>query len=302
MNDVVIQQDSLQVTVAMPAAVRSLLDRARDECAVADLIVIESAGDAQVAADEMNAYKQRSAQIEAEMKKVVEPAMQIITTARGWFQPTITLYREAEANVKRRLIDYRTQEEERVRRERVLADAAARKAQQEAEQKAAAERAQAEETARQERQRAADLERQRQAAVEAGNQIAASAAAAEAAAAQERAQAVLENAQQTSMQLQLEAQASVPAVPDGPVKIDGFTTRENFKARLRQGVEEENLPAMLIEGITGIPRATFVRPELMCLLEVDWTALHKLAKAQKKSMNVPGVEAYDARIAAGSRK
>jgi ATPase subunit of ABC transporter with duplicated ATPase domains len=171
-------------------------------------------------------------------------------------------------------------------------EAEERRARQEADAKAAAERARAEEQAAAARKLAEEAEAKRVAAVAEGNKRAAAAAAAEKAKQEEQARSVIENGEAKAMELQLAAAAApTTVVAPEPVKLAGFSTRENWVAEFAAGMREDDVKLALCQAIAG------GRPDLLALLAIDMPAANRLAKAQKKNMHAPGLQAVNRPVA-----
>ena len=212
-----------------------------------------------------------------------------------WFAPPLADYETGRALLGAKVQAWMIAERERVAREKAFAEECARKTRQEAEREAAAVRARADEAAAAERRRAAEAEQRRLEAVAAGDKKAAEKAAADVAKAAERAAAVQENAAAKAAQVMVEAAASAPQPVAEAAKIAGTAMRENWVAKLKPGVTEEQALAQIVAAAAG-------NPQLLGLLKLDMSALNKLAKALKKAMDVPGYVAEDEPILAGKRK
>ncbi len=229
----------------------------------------------------------------------VRPAKEIIQNAEALFDPAITSLTEAETFLKDELLKFDAE----CRR---LADEAQRKRQEEeraarqkAEQEAAAVRAKAEAEAREKARQAAEAEQRRQTAEREGNAKVAREEAAKKARLDEQEKAARENGDAKALEMELAASAAptTTVVPE-PVKLAGLSTRENWVAELEPGVDLDEAAIRVVEAITGIPRAQFKRSDLMAGLSIEMPVFNKLAKAQKKNMNVPGLVAVNRPVAA----
>jgi len=247
---------------------------------------IDSADMANVANADMRGAITRVAEIKALKAGFVAPAKTIIANAEALFDPAIeaqTLF----AKGLRGKLEVWTVEQRRIADEaRRVAEAEERRLRQEAEAKAAAERAKAEQQAADQRRQAAEAEERRKAAEAEGNAKAAAAAAAEAARLQEKAAATLENGEAKAAEAVMSAQAAVPVVA-APEKVAGFSLRDNWKGELLPGKTERDAIALIVDAIPD------GRTDLLALLKLDMSAADKLAKALKKSMNVPGMQAVN---------
>lgn len=229
----------------------------------------------------------------------VRPAKEIIANAEALFDPAITSLAQAETFLKDELLKYdaeckRLADEARRRREEEE-----RAARQKAEQEAAAVRAKAEAESREKARLAAEAEERRQTAIREGNAKAAREEAAKKARLEEQSKAALENGEAKALETELAASAAPTAtiVPE-PVKLAGLSTRENWVAELAAGVDAEEAALRVVEAITGTPRAQWARRDLMAGVSIEMSVFNKLAKAQKKNMNVPGLAAVNRPVAA----
>lgn len=263
--------------------------------ALAQVWEIDSAEMAQAASDQRAEWAQQIDEIKKARADFLDPAKRILEAAARWFNPPIEDRESGRKVLGDKLLTWNEKEKARIAAERAQREEEARKARQKAEQEAAAARARAEEQAREERRRADEAEERRRQAEAEGNARAAAAAAAEAAKAKERAEAVVENANARAEQAHVEAAAMALAPKVVETKIHGSTVRENWVAVLRQGMSEDQAKALIV-------KAAATNPQLLGLIDIDVSALNKLAKALKGAMDVPGYEAKDVPVLAGSRK
>lgn len=256
---------------------------------------------ADVANKELKSVKGRIAAIEKIRDAFIAPGLQIIETAKGFFNPPLKALKESEAFLKTELLSYSDrveaarQEAERARREEE------RLARQKAEQEAAAARARAEAAAAEQRRKAEEAEAARRKAEQEGNARAAAAAAAAKAKAEEAERAAIENGEAKATQaiLTASAQPSTAVAPVEAPKLAGFSTRDNWVAEIAQDVSDESyLVRLLVAQIAGVNPASLARPELLALLAYESKAANKLAKALKSGMNVRGLVARNKPVAA----
>lgn len=296
MNAPVTAAEQFSIVLATTPDLMSEIGQHNGVIDIAKAYVIDSHDMAKAAVSERNGWLKAIDMLKARRKKFIEPAEKIIENAKELFNPTITGLENAIAMLNGGLIEWDRKEKARVVLENQQREEAARKARQEAEQKAAVERARAEEQAAAERRKAADAEEARKKAVAEGNARAAAAAAAEGAKAREREQAALENGAAKATEAHLAAAAvTTAAAPVEQLKLDGNTMRSNWTYRLQKGLTEDQAKAQ-------IAAACAARPELLAFLKIDTAALGKGAKTFKKAFNVPGYEAFDDPVAAGSKK
>jgi len=279
---------NLSVVLQMDEGTKAALTADENVAAMLDSYVIDSKAMADIANRDMRESMARIEEIKALKAGFVAPAKQIIANAEALFDPAINA-RLAFATGLRRKLEMFTVEQKR------LADEAKRKAEeeerrrrQEAEAAAAAERARAEQQAAEQRRQAAEAEEARKKAEAEGNKRAAAAAAAQAAKLQEKATATLANADAKATEALMAAQAALP-LASAPLqeKVAGFSLRDNWKAELLPGKTERDAIALIVAAVAA------GRSDLLALLKLDMTAADKLAKALKKAMNVPGMEAVN---------
>lgn len=290
LNDV---EPQLSVSLHMTQDTRASLLSGERALSIAQSFEIDSTEMAQAATSERNSMAKRIDQIKALRKEFIEPAQKIMDNANALFNPAIKSLEDGRKLLADGLLEWQRKEQARVDLENARIAAEARKLRQEAEQKAAAEHARAEEQAREARRQADEAEARRKQAEAEGNTRAAAAAAAEAAKASERAAAAQENGAAKAAQAHAVAVA-VEAVPMATVgKLSGM--RSKWVAKLNKNETEESAKALIILAAAD-------NPMLMGLLDVNMSALNKMAGALKTAMQVPGFTAVDEPIIAGSRK
>ena len=309
--------DKIEVAVMVTPEIQQAI-RGTGALAVAQAYDIDSADMAQALADERRMWAKRIDRLEAMKKDLIAPAKEALDKMRErlskWFDAPLQDLVQARELAGQKLLAWEKSEQERVAREKAVAEAEARRVRQEADAKAAAERARAEEAARVEHHKAVAAEAERQRQVEEaerqrreGNAKAAAeaerkakAAAAEAAKAQEKEQAAIENGEAKAQQATMEAAARVSStVVTEAVKISGQAMKDNWLAELRPGTTIEQATLAICKDIAA------GRVDLLPLVEVNTAPrgpLNKLAAALKGAMNVPGFVAVNKQTIAGARK
>lgn len=248
--------------------------------------------------EELKAIKQRIAKV-AELKAgFVAPAKQIIASAEAFFNPALEALAGAEIYLKGELTRFSDEQKRLVDEARKKQEAELRAARQKAEAEAAAARAKAEQEAKELARQAQEAEAARAKAESEGNAKEAAKRAAEAAKREEEARITRADGERKAAQLELAAAAVAPTitVPE-PTKLAGFSTRDNWKAEFADDFDADKVRVAIIAAIAGVPAANFPRSDLVPLLEYDAKAGDKLAKALKKSMNVPGLVAANRSVA-----
>jgi hypothetical protein len=246
---------------------------------------------------ELRSVKATIARVKEQKDGFVAPAKQIIANAHALFDPAIQALVAAEMHLKGQLTAYTEREDKRLEDARRAREAEERAARQKAAEDAAAVLARAEQEAQQRAREAAEAEARRKAAEDAGNDRAAKAAAAEKAKAEEQARAAIENGAAKAAEATLAASAfPANAVVPERVKIDGYSTRENFVAELDTGCTEDIAKDRIVAAIAA------GRTDLRPLLALDMVAANRLAKALKGSMNVPGLRAVDRPVGTSRKK
>lgn len=283
----------MSVQLTMTPELATELQREQGALAVARAYIIDSPEMAIEANKELKLVKARITRLKELKSGFVAPAKQIIANAEALFDPAIDANLLAETFLKGQLTDFDAKQRQLADEARRAREAEERRARQEAEAKAAAERARAEEQAKEARRQAEEAEAARRKAESDGNARAAAAAAAEAAKALARAHAATENGEAKAQQMELAASAMPSSVVEHEaVKLEGFSTRENWVAELVDGFDEDRVKREVCAAIgTG-------RSDLLALVKLDLPAANRLAKALKRSMNVPGLKAVNRPVAA----
>lgn len=290
----------LSVTLTVTPQLVAELQRESGALELARAYTIVDDDDARAANGELKARIAAIEWLENRKAGFVRPAHEIVANAEALFDEPINQNKLAVKDLKTRLLAYTTEKQRLADEARRQADETARKARQEAEAKAAAERARAEEIAAGARREAEEAEARRKQAEAEGNARAAAAAASDAAKATAKAESVVENAEAKAQETILTAAAAPAVVAAPPVKLAGFSTRDNWTAEVAPGfTEEQALRAIVVACAGGNPMTE--RTDLLAMLKLDMSAAGKLAKALKGAFNVPGLVAVNRPVAA-SRK
>lgn len=272
--------------------------------------VIETGDDAQLAAAELSNLKGRIKALEARRAKFIEPAKLIIGEAETLFGVPIKALEDASAHVNGKLLEFREAERQRVERERREQQERERRDREEAARKAAAERARAEEAERQRREAArrqeeeaerqqAEADRLRRESFDKSKKERDAAerearkreedarrAREKQAAEEEAARQARERGEREAIRIQQDAEARTGQVVEDAPKVKGFSDRKNWKCELdTDKCADDSAAIRLIAAALG------ERPEYVSYLELNWTALHKQAKAVEHNFNIPGLVA-----------
>jgi hypothetical protein len=275
--------EKFEIAIPVSEDTRKALKGGDSAVNIAKSFTIDSPEMAQVAADRRALITKQITHFEDMRKSLIAPAMQIVESARGIFNPTINGLKEAKDILGKKLTVWTQEEQKRIDEENRRREEEARKARQEAERKAAEAKAEAEARERAARKAEEEADAKRKAAEEAGNKRAAEAAARAAARAREEAANAQENAEAKSVEAQTHAAAVVEAArPEQRAKVSGFGTRENWIAEVEKGKTEQDV-------IKAIAANLEQRPDLIGLLSLDMKAANKLAKALKSHFSVPGL-------------
>ena len=243
---------------------------------------IDSPDLAETVNTDLQQIKAAGKKIDEIRKSIVKPLDEARANAQAFFVPAIEALKSAETHCKNLLINWNEKVEAERREAERRRQETERRARQEAETRAAAERAKAAEMAREERRKAEEAEVARQKAVAEGNVKAATKAAAEAAIAQERARTVVNNAEAKISNDEASAPVLVAAQAPTP-QTKGLSVRTKWKSRTLSKTE--------------LIKAAAADPQYEAMLLVNEKAADAAANAFKKDFNIPGLEAYEERIA-----
>jgi hypothetical protein len=284
---------ALTVSLTLPDDMRVQLSEGERALELVKTYQIEDADTARAVADEMNRYKRVIVFLKGWREKFLAPAKQQVETANEFFNPGIKGYEGAEAQCKRLLADWDAREQKRVALENAQREETARKARQEAEAKAAAETARANKEAEEKRRKAAEEEA-------AGN-------AARAAKLREQAKAAEENGAARATEAHLQAAATAAAmIPVTAQKVSGTQMRDKWVPKIL--VTDLEAKRLIVDAAAGVAivdgKRTLVPPrtELLGVLDLGVSAIRKQAESLHEAFSIPGFEAKNEPIVAGSRK
>lgn len=273
----------LSVTLSLTPEIQASLQEGESALIAVQSYEIADADTANAVAGEMNGYKRAIVRLEDLRKGFLRPAQEIIDNAKALFNPAIDGFKAAEAHCKTLLAGWTDKEQKRVALENLQREEVARKLRQEAEAKAAAELARANEEAAEKRRKA-------EAEAAAGNP-------AKAAKLQEQARAAEENGAARAQEAHLQAAAATTAMPVAQAgKIAGAQMRDKWIAKLLPGHTTFDAKAKIVEAIGK------GRTELLGVLDLNESAIRKMAEGLHEAMNVPGYQAVNEPIVAGSKK
>ena len=244
--------------------------------------LIRSNDDAQAVNADLLAIKTAARNLDGVRKSIVKPLDEARTNAQAFFLPALDALKAAEDHCKRLLLGWQEKLDAERREAQRKAEEEALRLRQKQEAEAAAARAKAEEQAREARRKAEEAEAARQRAIAEGNAKAAAEAAARAAKEQERAVNVIEAAEAKIAHAEQVAPV-IMAAPIAAPEIRGFSSRTVWRAR--------------VTDKAAVIRAAVDRPDIAALLLVDEKAANRLAGALKAALAVPGLEAYEEKLA-----
>lgn len=289
----------MSVSLVMTPELSGELQRDAGALEVAQAYLVDSPELAFAANVELKNVKARIARVEEVKAGFVAPAKQIIANAEAFFDPALEALAQAETFLKGQLTHFAGEQQRQIEDAKKKRDEEARVARQKAEQDAAAARAKAEADAREQDRQARVAEEARAKAEAEGRAKDAAKLAAESAKREEEARQTRENGERKAAALELAgaAAATSTVVPEA-TKLDGFSTRENWKCEFADGFDADKARAWIVAAVAGVTCSEFKRADLLPLLAFDSKASDKLAKALKKSMNVPGLVAVNRPVAA----
>lgn len=291
----------LSVELRMDPEMAKGLDEAAHEVERVAGLVISSDQHAAQVNDELKGIKRRIASVEEWRARFTAPAKSMLEAAAALFNPALASLKQAETIRKDALATYTTEQNrlrEEARRKREAEEAEARRV---AAAKAAEERAKADAEAAALRKKAEDEERKAAELAAAGRGKAAAAAAAKAEQAKTAADAAVFMGNQRAAMAQLTPEAvTAPEVP-APVKLDGFSMRDNWVAERDPAVGDEELVMAIARALVGTAEM-HGRADLLVCLKVDTAAIGRKAKLEKGGMRVPGFRGVNKPVAASSAK
>lgn len=244
--------------------------------------VVESDAQAQTVNVDLQNIKSAAKNLDGIRKSIVKPLDEARSNAQAFFMPALDTLKNAEDHCKRLLLGWQEKIEAARREAQRKADEENRRIRAKQEAEAAAARAKAEEQAREARRKAEEAEAARQKAIAEGNARAAAEAAARAAKEQEKAQLIIEAAE-AKIAYQEQVAPVIAPTPIAAPEIKGFSSRTVWKAR--------------VTDKQALIRSAAERTDIAALLLVDEKAANRLAGALKNALNVPGLEAYEEKVA-----
>lgn len=272
-----------------PNEQQAILQSASTAVAEAKDIVIDSNLLYEEAGGTLAVIKGSIKKIEEAKESLLKPVREVDRAIRALFDPALAVRKEAETTIKRAMLTYSAEQERKAQEARRQAEEVARREREKLEAQAAAERARADQEAAEKRRKAEEADKQQQAAIAAGNARAAATAAAAAAKAREEADAKEAAGMRQQAALSERAQL-VSAQPEEveTAKVKGASIRKKWKARV---TDKATLVAFIGQN-----------PQFLNLIEVDESALNKMAGAMEKNLEstLPGIEVYQEAIL-GSR-
>lgn len=312
-NEVAVQ-GSRVITVNLPSQ-QKMEAKAAGVLATVEALDIDSDGMMEIAADELRGLKKDYSKLEEARKLHVGPLNDEVKFINNFFRTALTCMEQAEGALKRKMLTYQNQQEQKRREEQARIEAEQRAerariaAENAAREKAAreeAERQRAEQQAAQERERAAQAEAARrqaeaQAAIQAGDE----ARAREATRLQIEAEAAAERQRQAAAQADADAAAAVEsaaqqnaandivaAVMTAPVlsiapKLSGVSTKGTYKGKCT--------------SLLDLVRFIAKHPEHVNLVKANETAINQIAKAQREACQIDGILVWEDRVLAARR-
>lgn len=263
---------------------------------LAESYVIDCHEVAETAAAEILTINKQIAGIKTMYEDLAREPKSTLAKLKAWFMPGITEREEAIDIIKNRLKGWDAQERTRIAVENKQREEAAAKIRREAEAKARAEEERAQQIARDKQREADEQEAKRKQAEAEGNTRAASAAAAARGRAEQEAAAALNVGAAKAEQHHLSAAAATTsAAPVEQAKVAGSTMRDNWIAKLKPDTTETQAKALIVA-------AAATNPMLLGVIEINESALNKLAKGLHEAFDVPGYVAVNDRLVAGKRK
>lgn len=91
----------------------------------------------------------------------------------------------------------------------------------------------------------------------------------------------------------------VPSVVIAPTFEAAIEMRDNWKARVKSAPSERQNKKLFIQYVA---KNCAQNPGLLELIQIDESALNKMAKAQKESLTMPGIEPYNDKIPVSPRR
>ena len=263
---------------------------------LAESYVIDCHEVAETAAAEILTINKQIAGIKTMYEDLGREPKSTLSKLKAWFMPGITEREMAIDIIKERLKGWDAQERTRIAVENKQREEAAAKIRREAEARARAEEDRAQQIARDKQREADEQEAKRKQAEADGNTRAAAAAAAARGRAEQEAAAAFNVGAAKAEQHHLAAAASaIGAAPVEQARVAGATMRDNWIAKLKPDTTEAQARALIVTAAAN-------NPMLLGVIEINESALNKLAKGLHEAFDVPGYVAVNDRLIAGKRK
>ena len=263
---------------------------------LAESYVIDCHEVAETAAAEILTINKQIAGIKTMYEDLGREPKSTLSKLKAWFMPGITEREMAIDIIKERLKGWDAQERTRIAVENKQREEAAAKIRREAEARARAEEDRAQQIARDKQREADEQEAKRKQAEADGNTRAAAAAAAARGRAEQEAAAAINVGAAKAEQHHLAAAASaIGAAPVEQARVAGATMRDNWIAKLKPDTTEAQARALIVTAAAN-------NPMLLGVIEINESALNKLAKGLHEAFDVPGYVAVNDRLIAGKRK
>lgn len=257
-----------------------LLKTAQTSVAPINTAIIQSSNDYEIVAGGVSRLQREIKDIEDFRMSITRPLDVAKKTIMDKFRGALDLRATAVAHGKRLMIAFREAEEHKRREEQRRIDELARKERARLAAEAAAVEAKARQQAEEARRQAAEAEQARLRAVAEGNAKAAAAAAERNAKLAERADALESAGIEKAAELATISELVVaPTVISEATKVAGQSIRRIWKAR----VTDKQLFLLAVAN----------NPQYTNLVDVNQSALDRLAKALEGNFKVDGAEAYN---------
>lgn len=263
---------------------------------LAQSYVIDCADMANQAAAEILTFNKQIAGIKVMYEDLAAEPKSTLAKLKAWFLPGVKEREEAVGILKDRLKGWNEQETARIALENKKRQDEADRVRREAEARARAEEERAKQVARDKQAEADRQEALRVQAEAEGNKRAAAAAAAAKGKAEQEAAAAVHVGAAKAEQHHLEAATAVSAAaPIQQAKVAGAGMRDNWIAELLPDTTEAQAKALIVS-------AAATNQMLLGVIEINESALNKLAKGLHEAFNVPGYRAVNDRKVTGKHK
>lgn len=240
----------------------------------AEALVIDCPEMMDLATSETQAVKARLSDLETMRKAITRPIDEAKAKIMDLFRPAKETYERTEKILKDKMVAYQLAERRKAEEEQRKRDEEARQARLAAEREAAAKEAAAQAEAER-------LKHEAEEAARAGD-------AGKAAELEVAAQQTVVAAQEQAAEIQMAAAVIPTPAAVAPIAPKGMSLRGKWKARV---IDKAKVVAYVA-----------AHPEYLEIIDIDESALNKLAGALQKKLPIDGVEAYEDFTAAVSRR